>query len=135
MGFPGFAHVAVTVSDLPVSVAWYKRLTGLEPVLDEDTGPFHHVAFAIGGAALLALHAFPPGTADRTGQTFDEHRTGLDHVAFGCADRAELERWQERLDSLGVAHGGIIDAHYGSALAFRDPDNLALEFFAPPAPS
>ena len=31
-----------------------------------------------------------------------------------------------------VAHGGIIDAPYGSGLSFRDPDNIALEFFAPP---
>jgi hypothetical protein len=23
--------------------------------------------------------------------------------------------------------------HYGSALSFRDPDGIALEFFAPPA--
>ena len=62
----------------------------------------------------------------------DEHRAGLDHVAFGCADRAELERWQARLDELGIPHGGIVGAHYGSGLSFRDPDNIALEFFAPP---
>jgi hypothetical protein len=26
-----------------------------------------------------------------------------------------------------------VDAHYGSGVSFRDPDNIALEFFAPPA--
>ena len=57
---------------------------------------------------------------------------GLDHVAFGCADRAELERHAARLDELGIAHGGIKDAHYGSGVSFRDPDGIALEFFAPP---
>src|ERR1039457_3319144 len=56
----------------------------------------------------------------------------LTTVAFGCADRAELEQWETRLNSLGIAHGGVIDAHYGSGLSFRDPDNIALEFFAPP---
>jgi hypothetical protein len=25
-----------------------------------------------------------------------------------------------------------VDAHYGSGVSFRDPDNIALEFFAPP---
>ena len=54
-------------------------------------------------------------------------------VAFACADRTELEEWQARLDCLGVQHGGIVDAHYGSGLSFRDPDNVALELFAPPA--
>jgi glyoxylase I family protein len=63
--FPALAHVALTVSDLPTSVAWYRRLIGADPVLDEDTGPFHHVAFAIGGGALLALHAFPDDVANR----------------------------------------------------------------------
>ena len=29
-------------------------------------------------------------------------------------------------------HGGIVDAPYGSGLSFCDPDNGALELFAPP---
>ena len=64
---------------------------------------------------------------------FTEFRAGLDHVGFGCADRAELETWVDRLNELGIEHGGIVDAHYGSGLSFRDPDGIALEFFAPPA--
>ena len=32
-----------------------------------------------------------------------------------------------------VPHGPIKDAPYGSGLSFRDPDNIALELFAPPA--
>jgi hypothetical protein len=39
----------------------------------------------------------------------------------------------EGLDELGVAHGEIVDAPFGSGLAFRDPDNIQLELFAPPA--
>jgi hypothetical protein len=48
-------------------------------------------------------------------------------VSFGCASRAELTEWAARLDALGVAHGEIVDAGYGSGLSFRDPDNIALE--------
>lgn len=29
-----------------------------------------------------------------------------------------------------LGHGGIVDAPYGSDLSFRDPDGIALEFFA-----
>lgn len=131
MPFPALAHVAVTVSDLDASVAWYSALFDSSPVLDEDetTGGFHHTVFALGGGHLFGLHTHPGGG---TGG-FDEHSPGLDHVAFGCADRAELEQWVTRLDELGVTHGGIVDAHYGSGVSFRDPDNIALEFFAPPA--
>ena len=39
----------------------------------------------------------------------------------------------DAMDELGIAHGGIKDAHYGSGVSFRDPDGIALEFFAPPA--
>ncbi|HEX6419302.1 MAG TPA: VOC family protein [Acidimicrobiales bacterium] len=127
--FPGITHVALTVSDLATSVPWYRDLLDAEPVLDEDTGPFHHTVFLIGGT-LLGLHQFP-GPAP--GERFDERRPGLDHVAFGVADRVELEKWERRLDERGVHHGGIVDAHYGSGLSFRDPDGIALELFAPPS--
>jgi catechol 2,3-dioxygenase-like lactoylglutathione lyase family enzyme len=126
--FPAITHVAVTVSDLDRSRAWYQRLLGADPVLDEDTGPFHHVVWLLGGT-LLGIHQH---TSPSSAEPFDELRPGLDHIAFACANRSELEGWERRLNELGVAHGGIVDAHYGSGLSFRDPDNIALEFFAPP---
>lgn len=131
MPFPSLAHVAVTVTDLERSTAWYAALFDSQPVLDEDedTGNFHHTVFALGGGHLFGLHTHPAAS----GGSFDEHGTGLDHVAFACADRGELEGWAARLDELGVSHGGVVDAHYGSGVSFRDPDNIALEFFAPPA--
>jgi catechol 2,3-dioxygenase-like lactoylglutathione lyase family enzyme len=126
--FPALAHVAVTVSDLDRSRQWYSALFGSTPVLDEDTGPWHHAVWLLGGTLFgIHLHASPSSS-----EPFDELRPGLDHAAFGCANRAELEQWQAHLDSLGVTHGGIVDAPYGSGLSFRDPDNIALEFFAPP---
>jgi glyoxylase I family protein len=126
--FPGITHVAVTVTDLDRSRSWYRELFGADPVLDEDTGPFHHVVWLLGGTLFgIHRHAGSPGA-----EPFDERRPGLDHVAFGCAGRAELDQWAARLDALGIAHGAVIDAPYGSGLSFRDPDNIALEFFAPP---
>jgi glyoxylase I family protein len=126
---PAITHVAVTVSDLERSEAWYTRLLGVSPALDEDTGPFRHIVYPVGGT-LFGLHGFPDLA---TSQSFDERRPGLDHVSFGCADRDELVAWAARLDELGIPHGDIVDAGYGSGLSFRDPDNIALELFAPPA--
>jgi catechol-2,3-dioxygenase len=122
-------HVALTVRSLEVSVPWYQALVGAEPVLDEDTGPFRHVVFALGGT-LLGLHEFPEGIEDRA---HSPRRPGLDHLAFGVADRQGLDAWAVRLEALGVPHGGVVDAHYGSGLSFKDPDGLPLELFAPPA--
>ena len=130
MSFPALAHVAVTVRDLSVSTPWYRTLFGADPVLDEDTDAgFHHVVWAVGNGTLFGIHQHVDKAPDGP---FSEFQLGLDHVAFGCASRAELETWQARLDELGVAHGGIVDAHFGSGLSFRDPDGIALEFFAPP---
>ncbi len=129
--FPPLTHVAITVRDLSVSVPWYERLLEAQPVLDEDTDPaMHHTVYLLGNGTLLGLHQHetpaPPGA-------FSEHNVGLDHLAFGCADRGELEKWANRLDELGIEHGGVKDAHYGSGVSFRDPDNIALEFFCPPS--
>ena len=121
-------HVALTVRDLAVSIPWYSRLIGAGPVLDEDTGPFRHAVFAM-GETLLGLHQFPEGIEEGSP---NPRRLGMDHVAFGVADRAGLVAWARRLDELGVARGAILDAHYGSALAVKDPDGIALELFAPP---
>jgi glyoxylase I family protein len=127
--FPPLAHVALTVRDLSVSVPWYEALIEAKPVLDEDTDPdFHHTVYMIGNT-LLGLHQH--GTPASSGK-FSEFNVGLDHVGFGCANRNELERWVGRLDELGIQHGGIKDAPYGSGVSFRDPDGIALEFFAPP---
>ena len=126
---PAITHVAVTVTDLAVSEAWYTKVLGVAPVLDEDTGPFRHIIFQL-GTTLLGLHGFPDLASH---EPFDERKPGLDHIAFGCASRNELVEWAARLDELGIAHGDIVDAAYGSGLSFRDPDNIALELFAPPA--
>ena len=128
-------HVALTVTNPAVSRQWYQRLLSAAPVLDEDFPAvperhqgFRKVVFVLPGGLVLGLlgHA----ATDRN-QRFDEFGPGLDHISFGCADRSELEKWQRRLDELGIKHGGIAEDALGFALAFRDPDNIALEFWAP----
>ena len=124
------AHVALTVSDLDRSVAWYERLSGTKVVLDAAPSPFRRAVLLVGGRTLVGFVEFPD-PADTL--PFNERRVGLDHLAFACNSRSELEAWATRLDGLGIANGGIVDASYGSALSFRDPDNIALEFFALPS--
>jgi catechol-2,3-dioxygenase len=129
--FPALNHAAVTVRDIEVSGPWYRALIGADPLLDEHTDAgFRHLVWAFDNGTLFGIHQHDQ---QAPGERFTEFQVGLDHVGFGCASREELEQWQTRLDELGIAHGGIVDAHYGSGLSFRDPDGVALEFFAPPA--
>lgn len=124
-------HVALTVRDVEVSGPWYQALIGADPVLDEHTDAgYRHIVWVLDNGTLFGIHQH-----DRQLETesFTEFRLGLDHVGFGCAHRAELETWAGRLNELGIENGGIVDAPYGSGLSFRDPDGIALEFFAPPS--
>ena len=128
-------HVALTVTDLEVSRVWYRRLIGTDPVIDEDVPAlpghhkgFHHTIFALPNGFILALHAHQ-GTDPA--HRFDELRPGLDHIAFACRDRGELERLQAHLDKLRVRHSGIAEDELGAGLSVRDPDDIALEFWAP----
>ena len=129
--FPAVAHVAVTVTDLDRSTQWYTALLGSSR---SSTRTRPRVASTTRCSPSTAVSSsactrFPTSSGDQ----FDERRTGLDHVAFGLADRGELQKWAARLDELGIHHDGIKDAHYGSGVSFRDPDGIALEFFAPPS--
>ena len=121
--FPPFSHYALTVSDLERSIAFYERLVGAPPLVVGDESTYR---FAVWLEPKLALHQHQQAP-DVPG--FSERRLGLDHVAFGCSDREELEGWKARLDELHIAHGEIVEAPYGAGLAFRDPDGIQLEFF------
>ncbi len=69
-------------------------------------------------AALVGIHHVPDLASS---DPFDERRPGLDHLAFVCISRSELEEWERHLNELGITNGGIVDAPYGSGLSFRDP--------------
>jgi len=130
MHFPALNHIAVTVRDIDTSGPWYRRLLGADPILDEHTDAgFRHQMWLLEGGTVFGIHQHDRPAPD---EKFSEHRVGLDHVGFGCANRGELENWVTQLNELGVEHGDIVDAPYGSALSFRDPDGIALELFCPP---
>jgi glyoxylase I family protein len=128
----GVHHFSPTVSDVEASAEWYIRVFGLNRV--PVTFP-HHGDEEGGYAVLLAdprtglLIGLHHHEAHQAG-TFDERRTGLDHLAWGVAERADLDTWTAWLDDLGVAHSGVIDAAEPvpySVVVFRDPDGIQLE--------
>lgn len=131
MAVSGYHHLSLTVRDLEASVSWYADLLGLQKMMDEVYDAGRAVVLADFETGLfLGLH----GHDSSDGGIFDETRTGLDHLSFGVADRTELEHWQRTLAERGIPHSAIADRSWGSVLAFRDPDNIQLEFCAPAAP-
>jgi catechol 2,3-dioxygenase-like lactoylglutathione lyase family enzyme len=82
MPFPPITHIALTVSDLDRSAAWYSRLFDAEPVLRtvllKETPNEYSVA--VWAEPNFAVHHFADGGRERA----DARNPGLDHVAFGC---------------------------------------------------
>ena len=125
----GFAHVALTVTDLDRSKSWYSEILDWQTLFDgEEEGTRFSVGLLGGTNVIVGLRNHVSGTGDR----FDPGVTGLDHVAFGAPSRAALEEWQAWFKEKDVVHSDIIDAPYGHVLNFKDPDNIALEIFAMP---
>jgi glyoxylase I family protein len=124
--FSGIHHVALTVADLEVSVPFYEQVLGFAATTTMTDGPFTRRVFALPGGQGLGLTQHDKGSAGR----FDATLPGLDHVGFSCATRDDVMAWAEHLDRVGVAHSGVQEADYGTALSFADPDGNALEFFA-----
>jgi len=130
-------HVALTVTDLDASVAWYEAVFSVRYLMDapHEGGTARILADAEQTLAF-ALHVHDANQ----GESFAETRTGLDHVGFVVPARSDLERWQEHLERNGVVRAEaadkpltqspISDQPYGSVLVFRDPDNIQLELFA-----
>jgi len=126
----GLHHIALTVTDLDASIAWYGRVFGIAHQMEEaHEGGVGKLLTDERWSLIVVLHHHD---ANRREQ-FSERRTGLDHVGLAVASRAELEGWQRHLAELGVTHSPITDRPYGSVLVFRDPDNIQLELFAPPS--
>jgi glyoxylase I family protein len=60
---------------------------------------------------------------------FGLRRTGLDHIAFEVADRAELTSWIAHLDELGVAHSPVRELGYSCFVSLEDPDRVQIELW------
>ena len=124
----GLHHTALTVTDADRGAAWYRALLGLTEVLrgDDDIVSYRVLA---SDSIVLGVRQYHGVAAER----FDEFRTGLDHLAFGVSSRSELEEWEQLLRERGIPFTPIAETPIGSVVAFRDPDNIQLEFWLPAA--
>lgn len=125
----GYHHLGLTVRDIDVSEKWYAEVFGLERAFVEPhhAGTGYAVVMNIPGSYIfLGLDKHDANQ----GELFEERRTGLDHLSLGVASRADMDRWVDHLDALGVEHAGVTEVTEpfpAATLCFRDPDNIALE--------
>ena len=123
-------HVALTVTDIEASTAWYIDLFGfVELVRDKHAGDSGGRAVVLGPAdwsMFVVMNEHPKNT----GESFDPVRTGLVHVGFTVEDRATLDEWVARFKEKGVTYSPVTEHEWGWSLNFRDPDDLQLQLVA-----
>jgi len=87
------------------------------------------IAIPVGSTYLVIA---PPLDGAPPNDRFDEHRTGVDHLAFAVESVANLEQLLSRLQELKIPTAGIEkDEVLGHMyVCFRDSDNIQWEFYA-----
>jgi len=121
---PGLNHVALQVSDIEASVAFYERWAGLQ-VLDRLEDPTSgNKAVRLGEKArdfVVALVQSP--------QPVRHQLAGMCHLGVGCVDRAEVDRLCAEAKKDGCLSHGPVDAGFplGYWAFLADPDGHQLE--------
>src|SRR3954447_6720506 len=124
----GVHHIILTISDVEHSQDFYRDVLGCE-VADIGDNPEWGFYCAVGGVYFYLMPAREPIPDDR----FNEFRIGLDHISFTVPDRETLDALAATLLAAGVKTQGVEQfAPSGNYyIAFRDPDNIQLEFWLP----
>ena len=126
VAFTGISHLDMSVADVEASAEWYVKVLDLRRLtrVDFDNRSMVVMLHPASGLIIgLNQHSVIPV------DTFDDRSVGLDHVGFAVAERGELDEWEKRLTELGVEHSPVEDTAAGTALVFRDPNNIQLEFW------
>ncbi|MEO7126982.1 MAG: VOC family protein [Nakamurella sp.] len=126
--FTGISHLDLSVIDADRSAEWYCRVLGLKHLTRIDLGNRIMVVMQHPATGLIiGVNQHVATVGDR----FDEHVPGLDHVGLAVTSRDELVELEKRLTAENVEHSPVTDSPSGSgtALVFRDPDNIQLEFW------
>ena len=130
-------HLDLVVTDLERSLDFYNQL--LRPLgftrNSEITGERGERVVYIGGTGGTSV-SLRERQSEAAATPYDRYAVGIHHLAFGAADRAQVD---ERAAWL-IAHGAELEsgpAEYEytpryDAVFFRDPDGIKLEILQRP---
>jgi catechol 2,3-dioxygenase-like lactoylglutathione lyase family enzyme len=121
MKLDGLDHVAITVSDLLRSMAWYGDVLGLDRQFEKAWGDYPIVMLA--GESGVAL--FPADTSEPETVAEPRNTIAMRHFAFRV-DRKNFEAAQERMRWLGVEFRED-DHGVSRSIYIHDPDGHEIE--------
>lgn len=117
----GATHVALPVTDIERSVAFYARYAGMR-VIHERTGQGARVAWISDLTRPFVLVLIRV-------ERVDDRLAGWGHIGVGCASRAEVDRLVALASAEGCLAHGPTDSGppVGYWCFLRDPDGHQLE--------
>ena len=116
----GATHIALTVSDLDASIAFYARYAAMKVVHQrKDTTRVAWISDLTRPFVLVLIEA----------PRVDFRLAGFNHLGVGCASRDEVDRLCADAREAGCLALGPIDSGYpvGYWAFLRDPDGHQLE--------
>ena len=118
----GIAHITLTVSDISRTKRFY------EDLFQTTFTPDNEQSFSLLSVGIPCW--FVQWEKTPVKDRFNERRIGLDHVAFELRAVDELRNIIARLNEMNIVNAGLerFDGKY-PYVAFRDPDNIQVEFF------
>jgi len=124
--FKSLRHLALRVTAMAKSRAFYEGLLGMKAVWEPDPDNVYLSA----GADNLALHQIPVGEA----ATYRQERQFLDHFGFIVASPLEVDQWHEALRAAGVPIITPPKRHRDDSVScyVADPDGNVIQFLYEP---
>lgn len=121
---PGIHHIALRSSNLARSRTFYHEILGFPIALESD-----NLFIFIAGGTFIGVRG--PEEEKEGSNTFNPFNVGLDHLALGCTDEAELYRVEKELTDAGIENTGVKfdDTLAKNYIAFKDPDRISWEYF------
>ena len=124
MKTPGVAHLALRATDLNRARVFYTETLGFPLVMEAE-----NLFIFSAGSTVIGVRG--PEEKTPPGDVFSPFRVGLDHLALGCEDEAELRRVAQALEDAGIWNTGVkldptLNKNY---VAFKDPDRISWEFY------
>lgn len=122
----GVLETCLYTDALEATARFYQEVLGVEPLWQE---PGRHAFFRCGRGVLLL---FDPAHSEAAGRDVPSHGArGPGHVAFSVPQE-ELDRWRDRLGSLGVeVESEVRWPRGGRSLYLRDPAGNSVELTSP----
>ena len=123
----GVHHIRLIVTDPVRSRDFYTRLLNFQVAMELPPG------FVLTNGNMLLGITSPWDTSQAPpNDRFSPNRVGLDHLSFGVANRAELDKAAALFNEHGVEHGDVRDLpdFRITILPFYDPDGIQLELTA-----